>query len=239
MVFEQEDSTISSATLRLAREGNNKAWEAIWSYYSDRVFRQCRRLGMSPREAEDVTVDVFRKVWMKLGSFSREESNQSLGAWIQRITETTALDQHRLRKQKQTLVGDAAFTPLTIDCDQEIRGEARDLSPIWVALWRALAIVENNCSQRTWECFRMARFLHTPHQEISAQLGMTLTNVSTTVRRVFERIRDESILQLQLSGFAVDETGKITANSVQVTTGKKSRDVESLKDQGRKSLAKP
>jgi len=200
-----DDSTISSATLMKARRRDNDAWSSIWKQYSPRVFRQALRLGISESDAEDITVEVFRKVWSRLDRFSRDDSGQSLGAWINRITQTTALDLlKRVCRVPEGLGSGANELP-----DRSGLKSDGGLSPLWLAFWQAQGIVENQCSERTWECFRLARIAHLPHSEIAAILGMSVTNVSTTANRVFERIRAQCIRQLELANFTIDKEGQL------------------------------
>jgi DNA-directed RNA polymerase specialized sigma24 family protein len=200
-----DDSTISSATLLKARQRDNDAWSSIWKQYSPRVFRQALRLGISESDAEDITVEVFRKVWSRLDHFSRDDSGQSLGAWINRITQTTALDHlKRVCRVPEGLGAAAIQVP-----DRSGKQTDAGLSPLWLAFWQAEGIVENQCSQRAWECFRLARIAHLPHSEIACILGMSVTNVSTTANRVFERIREQCLRQLELANFTIDQEGRL------------------------------
>lgn len=200
-----DESTISSATLLKARQGDNDAWNNIWKQYSPRVFRQALRLGISESDAEDITVEVFRKVWAWLHRFSRDESGQSLGAWINRITQNTALDLlKRSCKTPEGLGSGATQLPERSNQPADV-----SLSPLWLAFWQAHGIVENQCSERAWECFRLSRVAHLPHAEIAAILGMSVTNVSTTANRVFSKIREECVRQLELANFTLDEEGRL------------------------------
>jgi len=208
MPFPDANSTVSSGTLLNARRGDDDAWKSIWSRYSDRVFRQALRFGISESDAEDVTVDVFEKVWEKLDDFSRNGRQQSLGAWINRITQTSVLD--HLRKRRRDMSDLGSRIGLVASQGDTEDDESGEVSPVWLALWRALGTVENEESERNWECFRMARFANLPHSEIVEKLGMpSVSSVSTQSNRVFNKIRDEAERQLKLMGFAVDLNGDI------------------------------
>ena len=187
--------------------GDEGAWRSIWTRYSDRVYRQALRFGISTSDAEDITMEVFQKVWDRLQDFSRQTSGQSLGAWINRITQTTALD--FLRKQQH------AFPNLGFDvgqlADRTTPKSTSDEGPsvVWLAMWRARGIVENESSDRAWDCFRLARLAHLPHSEIAELLGMSLSNVSTTTARILRKIREECIRQLEIENITIDEKGKM------------------------------
>lgn len=208
MPFPDANSTVSSGTLLNARRGDDDAWKSIWSRYSDRVFRQALRFGISESDAEDVTVNVFEKVWEKLDDFSRNGQQQSLGAWINRITQTSVLD--HLRKRRRDMSDLASKIGLMASQDGPDDDEGGEVSPVWLAFWRALGTVENDEPDRNWECFRMARFANLPHSEIVEKLGMpSVSSVSTQSNRVFKKIRDEAERQLQFMGFAVNSHGRL------------------------------
>ena len=203
----ESDSTVSSATLLKARAGDEEAWRDIWTRYSSRIYRQTLRFGIRLADAEDITIDVFRKVWLRLEDFSRNGSGQSLGAWINRITQNSTLDFLKRRGREPQDLGSAA--DLLAAPEASDSNDAAVPSPIWLALWRAQGIVENECSDRAWECFRLVRFARMPHAEIGEILGMSTTNVSTTANRVFQKIRQECILQLQRENVEVDDDGRM------------------------------
>jgi len=212
-----DESTISTATLLKARQGDNDAWNNVWKQYSPRVFRQALRLGISEADAEDITLEVFRKVWAQLDRFSRDESGQSLGAWINRITQTTALDFLKKSGRAPDNLGSGAVQLPERSSLPEHSGLPEHssqppdvrMSPLWLAFWQAQGIVENQFSERAWECFRLARIAHLPHAEIAEMLNMSVTNVSTTANRVFERIREQCIRQLEQANFMIDGEGRL------------------------------
>jgi RNA polymerase sigma-70 factor (ECF subfamily) len=204
---EEENSTVSSATLISARMGDEEAWRSIWTRYSDRVFRQTLRFGIGTFDAEDITMEVFRKVWDRLQDFSRQTAGQSLGAWINRITQTTALD--FLRKQQHAFLNLGSDVVQLKDLTTPEYSSDDSPSIVWLAIWRARGIVENESSDRAWDCFRLSRFAHLPHSEIAELLGMSVSNVSTTTTRILRKIREECIRQLEIENILVDQNGKL------------------------------
>lgn len=202
-----EYSTVSSATLLKARQGDDDAWGRIWTQYSSRILRQTLRFGIGLTDAEGITLDVFRKVWARLDDFSRNGTGQSLGAWINRITQTTALDfLKQQRRAPQDLGSGVArlVAPESSNADDDHAPSA-----VWLALWRAQGIVENECSDRSWECFRLVRFAQLPHSEIAEMLEMSVSNVSTTANRVFQKIREQCLAQLRDANLMVDQEGRL------------------------------
>jgi RNA polymerase sigma factor (sigma-70 family) len=75
-----------------SRAGDNGAFTALVSAYQPRVFRWALALTGDQDEAEDVTQEVFVRVYRKLGGF---RGDGSLDAWIYRITRRVALRSRR------------------------------------------------------------------------------------------------------------------------------------------------
>jgi RNA polymerase sigma-70 factor (ECF subfamily) len=75
-------------------------FEKLYRDYRSRVFGTAYRMVSNHADAEDVTQDVFVKVFKKLDSFRGESA---LSTWIYRITMNTCLDFLRRRKLRQTV----------------------------------------------------------------------------------------------------------------------------------------
>ncbi|MDR0743347.1 MAG: RNA polymerase sigma-70 factor, partial [Tannerella sp.] len=54
---------VTSETLRELKEGNHKAFEAVFLSYFDKVKRFIAGLVRSEDDAEDLAQDVFAKLW--------------------------------------------------------------------------------------------------------------------------------------------------------------------------------
>jgi len=74
------------------RDGDNRAFTALVSAYQPRVYRWALALTGDQDEAEDVTQEVFVRVYRKLGGF---RGDGSLDAWIYRITRRIAFRARR------------------------------------------------------------------------------------------------------------------------------------------------
>jgi RNA polymerase sigma-70 factor (ECF subfamily) len=75
-----------------SRAGDDSAFGALVSAYQPRVFRWALALTGDQDEAEDVTQEVFVRVYRKLGGF---RGDGPLDAWIYRITRRVALRSRR------------------------------------------------------------------------------------------------------------------------------------------------
>ncbi len=102
----KEPSVPSAASAALALEqarvaalaadcllGNPRAWEALVASQQRRVYGLCYRFTGSPTEAEDLTQDVFLKVYRNLRAFDANKA--SFSVWIAALTRNLLVDHYR------------------------------------------------------------------------------------------------------------------------------------------------
>ena len=75
-------------------------FEQVYEAYRGRVFNTAYRMLSNRADAEDVTQDVFVKVFKKLGSF---RGDSAVSTWIYRIAVNACLDFRRRRRLRQTV----------------------------------------------------------------------------------------------------------------------------------------
>ncbi len=78
--------------------GGVPSWDEVVAQHSDRVFRLAYRLTGNRPDAEDLTQEVFVRVFRSLDSFT-ETSTGSFEGWLHRITTNLFLDQARRRQR--------------------------------------------------------------------------------------------------------------------------------------------
>jgi len=97
------------------RTGADLDFERLYETYRGRVFSTAYRMLSNRADAEDVTQDVFIKVFKKLSSFRGESS---VSTWIYRIAVNACLDFRRRRRLRRTVSLDegleAGSTPLSV-----------------------------------------------------------------------------------------------------------------------------
>lgn len=78
-----------------AATGDNEAFESIVLEYEKPIYLYCLRMTNSQTEAEDLTQEVFIKVYRNLKKF---KGNSKLSTWIYRIAYNTCVDASRKKK---------------------------------------------------------------------------------------------------------------------------------------------
>ena len=85
-----------NALVKRAISGETRAQHIIYKKYVNAMFHTVIRMVGSREDAEDVTQEVFTKVFQRLDSFRGEST---LGAWIKRVTINTTLNYIRQKKK--------------------------------------------------------------------------------------------------------------------------------------------
>jgi RNA polymerase sigma-70 factor (ECF subfamily) len=79
--------------------GEQGAWEEMVKSYTKRVYSICYRFTGRDSEAQDLTQDVFLRVFKSLGSFRAGEG--SFAVWLTRLTRNLLVDHYRRTKQER------------------------------------------------------------------------------------------------------------------------------------------
>ena len=78
--------------LSLLKQGERKAFDAIYRFYSNRIYSRILAMTKVPEVTDELVQDIFLKVWEK-----REAIDVSLSfqAWLYKIAEHTVYDHYR------------------------------------------------------------------------------------------------------------------------------------------------
>ena len=90
----------SEADLHLVEQcmsGNEAAWEELVRVHTRRVYAVCYRFTGTSDEAQDLTQEVFLRVFRTLKSFRAGEG--SFAVWLNRLTRNLLIDHYRRTKQ--------------------------------------------------------------------------------------------------------------------------------------------
>ena len=81
--------------------GEDSAWEALLSAHTRRIYNLCYRFTGRVEEAEDVTQEVFIKVFQTLKSYDAAQG--SFSTWLNRVARNHLVDHYRrTRKDRVT-----------------------------------------------------------------------------------------------------------------------------------------
>ncbi|HEX9615459.1 MAG TPA: sigma-70 family RNA polymerase sigma factor [Bacteroidota bacterium] len=87
--------------VRLVQAGDKKAFERLYREHERRVYAVCLRIVADTGRAEELTQDVFVRVWNNIASFRGESAFSS---WLHRLTVNVVLVELRTEKRYQSRV---------------------------------------------------------------------------------------------------------------------------------------
>src|ERR1017187_4347460 len=89
------DSSLVSRCLR----GDETAWEELVRLNTRKVYGLCYRFTGSGSEAQDLTQEVFLRIFRTLRTFRSAEG--SFGTWLARVTRNLLIDHYRRTRQER------------------------------------------------------------------------------------------------------------------------------------------
>ncbi|HYX70783.1 MAG TPA: sigma-70 family RNA polymerase sigma factor [Terriglobales bacterium] len=94
-----DDTQALAALLRRCQAGDAAAWEEIVHTHHRRIYNLCYRFTGSLDDAEDLTQEVFIRIYRTLGSYATERG--SFITWVSTMTRNLLVDHFRKTKQER------------------------------------------------------------------------------------------------------------------------------------------
>jgi len=121
-----EDTQAVAALVERCLGGDASAWEEIVNLYHRRIYNVCYRFAGASEDAEDLTQEVFIKMYRTLKSY--DASKGALITWVTTITRNLLVD--HFRRSKQERLTDSLESAPAGDQDAPTLGEQLpDLGP--------------------------------------------------------------------------------------------------------------
>jgi RNA polymerase sigma-70 factor (ECF subfamily) len=167
--------------------GDEGALGVLYDRYSRAVYSLILRMVRDQQAAEDLTQDVFLRVWQQAGTYSREKGR--FVSWILGIAHNAAVDELRRRKARpQQVYEDPAATRSFLDMadgspgldELALNGVRRE------AIVEALALLPRD--QR--EVIELAYFGGHTQSQIAVLTGQPLGTIKTRTRLALHRLRE-------------------------------------------------
>jgi RNA polymerase sigma-70 factor (ECF subfamily) len=170
-------TTTDADLLPRCRAGDEVAWRELVTRHTRRVFGLAYRFTGRVDEAEDLTQEVFVKVYQTLGRY--RESDGPFGGWLMAVARNHAIDNYRRRKQERLRRADdpAALETMPAREEHPIAGlEREERSRLVHSGLRALP-----------PDLRLPLVLcdlqGLPYEEIASALGIPLGTVKSRINR--------------------------------------------------------
>jgi RNA polymerase sigma-70 factor, ECF subfamily len=175
------------------KHGDLAALDDIYTRYARPVYSLALRILGNTADAEEVTQDVFERVWRHARSFDRGRGQ--FGSWLLGVTHHVAIDAVRKRQRRpQAVTVDDADRPLDSPAPDDVSETTlRNLQAEQIR--RALRSLPASQQQ----AIELAYFNGMSHLEIAAALGDPLGTIKARIRRGMQRLR------LALEGVGVED----------------------------------
>ena len=165
-----------AAVLRRAQRGDQRAFAVIVKAYERLVFTYIYRLVDDRRLAEDLTQDVFLKVFRGLPGFTGESA---FTTWLFQIAKNAVIDELRaIERRPSSLNIEDVPTPMLVEPRYE------NAEPIG-ALWAAIALL--NVDLRT--ALLLRDIVGLSYVEIADSLEITLATVKWRIHKARESVQ--------------------------------------------------
>jgi len=121
-----EESALAASLVRRCLAGDTDAWEELVRQSHRRIYNLCYRFTGSADDAEDLTQEVFIKVYRTLGSY--DQSKGAFPTWLTTMTRNLLVD--HFRRSKLERASDSLDTPASEDPDaQPLSHQLADSKP--------------------------------------------------------------------------------------------------------------
>lgn len=184
--------TDDELVVRCKRElpGNTYSYELLVQRHMNRVYSMVYRIVCNKEEAEDITQEVFVKVFNGLKKF---EQQASFSSWLYRIATNSALDSlDKLKRQQKTVSPFVTFAPLSSkekeeESDPLTFQPSKEAGPEENALQRELreciSRVLRQLDRQQSSLLIMRDFDDLSYDEIAATLKVKLSAVKMRIHR--------------------------------------------------------
>jgi len=152
-------AAVVSADVESAASGDRRAFERLYRAHVDRVFSICVRMLGDRTFAEEVTQDVFIRVWEKLPGFRGEAA---FSTWLHRVAVNVVLTRRKLAALQRDRTVDDEDAIDAVPAQPASVGDRLDLEAAIAGLPRGARRI---CVLHDVEGFT--------HEEIGEQLGIT------------------------------------------------------------------
>lgn len=167
---------------RLSRR-DQSALERLYDRYSALVYSLLLRMTQESASAEDLTQEVFLKVWRNAHLY--ESSRGSLEAWLVTVTRNIGLDHVRSKRERQRRLEDTETMAVAV---------AEPRTEEWVDRRRRMGQVRTlmaSLPEDQRRALELAYFEGLTQTEIAARLEQPLGTVKSWVRSALLRLRGE------------------------------------------------
>src|SRR6202163_332718 len=175
------------ALIQRCLQGDQLAWDAIVQRYRRKVFNTAYKFVGRHEQAEDLTQDIFLKIFKSLETFDRRANFQT---WLISVSRNLCIDHYRrVRKERETIDRDIDANELSPASPDEGPVAAIEQQDRVMLLRQALAALP--------ESLRMAVLMRDIQERSYQEIADTLRLPEGTVKSRINRGRTELARQIR------------------------------------------
>jgi RNA polymerase sigma-70 factor (ECF subfamily) len=175
-----DPDTLPGLLARVAARDED-ALMALYNWHGRMVYAIAHRILNNQQDAEEVTQDVFLKLWEKTASY--DPARGQFTAWLATTTRNAALD--RLRKKQRRI---PAAGMISIDAHPQL-WETLSTEDRNTDLLRQLAAAVRNLTPEQQQAIQLAYFYDMTHREIAQHLNRPLGTIKSHIRQGMQQLR--------------------------------------------------
>jgi RNA polymerase sigma-70 factor (ECF subfamily) len=189
--FSRAQPAATDELIERCLRGDQVAWESIVRQHWRKVFNVAYKFVGKHHEAEDLTQDIFLKVFKSLETFDRRANFQT---WLISVSRNLCIDHYRsVRKERETIdraVDPGQLTPASPDAGPHAALEQRDrvvlLREAMQSLPDALrtAVLLRDIQELTYQ--EIADRLELPEGTVKSRINRGRTELARQIRRLRE-----------------------------------------------------
>lgn len=168
-------------------EGDENALGHLYDRFGQAVYSLCMRIVRDGATAEELTQEVFVRLWRSAASFEPERAG--VGTWLLRIAHNLALNELRRRQSRPVVAQDVDINVASAAlADTSVEGDPARRA--WMSERAATvrhALAELPAPQR--QAIELAFFGGLSQAEVAAALGDPLGTVKSRIRVGMQRLR--------------------------------------------------
>jgi len=187
----------SGTLIKRWRRQEPAAWERLTYLYFPLIYDWCRRKGLTPEDARDVSQNVFLSLSKCTMRFQHKGGANSFRGWLWGVT-NNHIKYHLRQNASQpratggsTAVRQFAEVAQRVKTNENHTDETIEPSRDKGLIKRALELMRKDFQEPTWQAFWHTTVVGRPAADVADELGLSTNAVYLAKSRVLLRLREE------------------------------------------------
>lgn len=179
--YQVETEIPESEWVKRARDGDEDAFVWLAKKYHDKVWGTASRFARSRQELEDLTQDLFLKIWKGLPSFRADAPFEH---WVMKLAVRGCYDflrKHRNRRERESLVDPQESREIVDPAERKVRSREE--------AWETVQVLLDHLSSKDRMVITLLELEEKSVRETAALTGWSESNVKVRAFRARKKMR--------------------------------------------------